>query len=382
MKTFREAAAESLGIAPGETGKKTTVDTGFAHLDSLLGGLGRGELTVLAAPESDGTAFALSIVKNLLERASRLGICFCSGRSASELLSRLLDVACGPEDRERWMRWANEMTDAPLFFADGIASAVADREREAVRLENGFGLLIAEGDCPDDLHTLREFARESNTAVLVLTPEHYGREVPPEADAVISLGRMDEEEDPDLGIPVEATVVKSARGSRGLSWGYFVPPGMAYLEGCDRDEIFVAIPENYEPMTPCNELKKYLAPEHLPLLPHLRAEMGLEDWTQILSRVLSLSACLEAVGDHENAVRVFRTGRSRCRICEEGAQVVYDWLYAAMYYWLFRDMDNARRCMALAKELTDGDSAAEYAELERRMRTYRPSEWIKDEEIC
>ncbi len=97
--------------------------------------------------------------------------------------------------------------------------------------------------------------------------------------------------------------------------------------------------------------------------------------------MLSLSACLEAVGDHENAVRVFRTGRSRCRIYEEGAQVVYDWLYAAMYYWLFQDMDNARRCMAQAKALTDGDSAAEFEELERRMRTYRPSEWIKDEEI-
>lgn len=380
MKTFREVAAGSLGIAPGETEKNITVDTGFRRLDGLLRGMGRGELTVLAAPEADGTAFALSIVKNLLERASRLGICFCSGRSASELVSRLLDVACGPEDRERRMRWANEMADASLFFADGIASAVADREREAVDPANGFGLLIADGARPDDLRVLRKFARESNAAVLALTPEHYTGELPPKADAVISLWRMDEEE-PDLGIPVEVTVVKSTRGSRGVCCGCFVPPGMAYMEGSDLDEIFVAIPETYEPVTPCSELKKYIDPEHLPLLPHLRTEMGLEDWTQLLSRVLSLSACLEAVGDHENAVRVFRTGRSRCRIYEEGAQVVYDWLYAAMYYWLFRDMDNARRCMALAKELSDEDSAAEYEELERRIRTYRPSEWIKDEEI-
>ena len=381
MKTFREAVTESLGIAIGETGKKTAVDTGFSRLDGLLCGMGRGELTVLAAPEADGTAFALSVVKNLLERASRLGICFCSDRSASELVSRLLDIACGPEDRERRIRWANEMADAPLFFADGIASAVADRERDTMPPANGFGMLIVEGLRLDDLSALREFARESDTAVLALMPEHCLREVPPEVDAVISLTRTDEEEDPDLGIPVEVTVVRSARGSQGLSWGYFVPPGGAYWEGCDRDEIFVAIPETYEPMTPCGELKKYIVPEHLPLLPHLRAEMGLEDWTQLLSRVLSLSACLEAVGDHENAVKVFRTGRSRCSIYEDGAQVVYDWLYAAMYYWLFLDMDNARRCMALAKELSDEDSAAEYEELERRMRTYRPSEWIKDEEI-
>lgn len=385
MKTFREAAAKSLDITPGKIENDATIHTGFRRLDTLLGGgLGQGELTVLAAPEADGITFALSIVKNLLEHVLRTGICFCSARSSSELASRLLDVACGPEDRALRTRWVSEMADVPLYFveigSDGASAAV--QEIKAMSLENSFGLLIAEGVSPDDLCALRSFARELGNAVLALTPEHCVREVQPEADSVILLARMDEEEDPDLGAPVEVTVVKSSHGSRGVCGGYFVPPHMAYRESCAGDEIFVAIPETYEAVTPCGELKKYITPEHLPLLPHLRAEIGLEDRTQLLSRVLSLSACLEAVGDHENAVKVFRTGRNRCRIYEEGAQMVYDRLYAAQYYWLFRDMDNARRCMELAKAMADEDSEKEYEELERRMRTYHPAEWIKEEEIC
>jgi hypothetical protein len=94
-----------------------------------------------------------------------------------------------------------------------------------------------------------------------------------------------------------------------------------------------------------------------------------------------LSACLEAVGDHENAVKVFLMGRKNCYTYEQGAEIAYDWMFAAMYYWLFRDKKNTDRCMKIAKTMLDDRIMREYDELEKRINTYIPAGWIKDCEI-
>ena len=75
-------------------------------------------------------------------------------------------------------------------------------------------------------------------------------------------------------------------------------------------------------------------------------------------------------------------GRKKCHTHEKGAEVIFDWMFAAMYYWLFLDMPNANRCMENAKELLDSRTLEEFGALEDRIQKYRPSEWIKDEEIC
>ena len=155
-----------------------------------------------------------------------------------------------------------------------------------------------------------------------------------------------------------------------------------YKESCAGDDPFVVIPEIYESITPYTELKKYLSPKKLPLLKHLRAEIPQEGEALNLSDVLSLSARLEAVGDHDNAVKVFLLGRKNCHTYEKGAEVAYDLIFAAMYYWLFRDKKNSDRCMTLAESMLDDDRMKmEYLELQKRMKTYTPAEWIKDGEI-
>ena len=156
---------------------------------------------------------------------------------------------------------------------------------------------------------------------------------------------------------------------------------MLFKESRVYGEPYIAIPDIYIPVTPYTALKNYITPEHLPLSAHLHAEIPREDETLNLSDVLNLSACFEAVGDHENAVKVFLLGRKKCYTYENGTEVIFDWMFAAMYYWLFLDMPNAKRCMENAKRLLDSRTQKEFNELEARMHKYRPSEWIKDEDI-
>jgi hypothetical protein len=56
-------------------------------------------------------------------------------------------------------------------------------------------------------------------------------------------------------------------------------------------------------------------------------------------------------------------------------------MFAAMYYWLFRDKYNMHSCMARAEQMLDEHSQREYDELKRRILTCKPSTWLNEEEI-
>jgi hypothetical protein len=56
-------------------------------------------------------------------------------------------------------------------------------------------------------------------------------------------------------------------------------------------------------------------------------------------------------------------------------------MFAAMYYWLFKDEHNMHRCMARAEQMLDEHSQREYDELKRRILTYQPSAWIKKDDL-
>ena len=377
MRTFKEILKEmplaSGGRSPDDVPR--SVDTGFRRLDAFLRGMDRGSLTVLCADRSsDGVAFALNVVKNLLARIPCPGIAFSSGTDGAESASLLLDIGRGTPCRYD--------ADLPLFFLDfhGVDAPFLHEVR-ALHSRCGLDLLIVDGVDPDGCRDLKTLARESGIAVLALAA-HDAAACENAADTAIRLSRSREAADPDLGIPAELTVFKNAHGVLGTSVMYIIPQTMNFMESRLGDTVFVAIPETYEPVTPCGELRRYLAPENLPLSEHLRAEIPTPGAPLNLSDVLSLSARLEAVGDHDAAVKVFRMGRNACGDCERGAEVVYDWMFAAMYYWLFRDMDHALRCMARAKTMLDKDSETEYRELERRLKTYRSAEWIGEEEVC
>ena len=187
--------------------------------------------------------------------------------------------------------------------------------------------------------------------------------------------------DIDAGTTISFIVSKNKHGLCGTCRMYFIPEIMLYKESCAGDDPFVVIPEIYESITPYTELKRYLTPDNLPLLEHLRSEIPQSNENTDPDSLLRLSARLEAVGDHKNAVKVFQFGQKQCEHNEEKIECVYDLLHAAMYYWLFRRVYDMHSCMARAEQMIDEHSQREYNELKRRILTYTPASWIKEYEI-
>ena len=399
MKTLHDSLTDSFEILLDANcfKKNDGIATGFKNLDNMMRGINKGCLAILGSKPSLGkTAFALNVVHNLAKRTPETGILFCSDLSNTELSFRLLTIASGVknsydsnyqnEDVKRLTSAVNKLKDYPLDFEDhtGIDDATLENIR-TIHGERNFELLIADNVRSDACRKLKTLAKELDVAVLALVSlyskkdEILSRGI---ADTFVTLHRERKaDHDPDLGAPVEVTVSKNKHGLCGSYRMYFIPEIMLFKESCAGDTTFVAIPEIYESITPYTELKRYITPDKLPLLEHLRAEIPQEGETLNLSDILSLSARLEAVGDHESAVKVFLMGRKKCHTYEEGAEVVYDWMFAAMYYWLFRDKYNMHSCMAKAEQMLDEHSQREYDELKRRILTYKPSSWIKEEEI-
>ena len=398
MKKLQDSLKETMGniLAPLASKVPRGINTGFFHFDNMLQGINKGTLTILASkPGSAKTSFALNIVKNLVRQQAK--ILFASDLSAANISSRLLAITSGVQQKsnapytpaEMMLLLSAEETlqKLPLFFAEhrGI-NEIFCAETSNLHAEQHLEMLIADNVRTADCRSLKALAGELDIAVLALVPIHSRKDeimLKGIADKLITLQPDNERSaDPDLGVPLELVISKNKQGHCGTCRIYMIPPIMLFKESRTTREPFVAIPDVYTPIRPYTALKNYITPEHLPLLDCLHAEIPQEDETLNLSDVLKLSACLDAVGDHENAVKVFLMGRKKCHTYEKGAEVIFDWMFAAMYYWLFLDMPNANRCMENAKELLDSRTLEEFGTLEERIQKYRPSEWIKDEEIC
>ena len=291
MKSLNDSIKESFEILLENISfkKPQGIASGYPNFDNMLRCISKGNLTVLASKPSLGkTAFALNIVHNLTKQTPEKGILFCSDLSNTELTFRLLTIASGVknscdtdyrnEDMKRLTASVNKLKDYPLYFEEhsGIDDTVMENIK-TIHAGHNIELLIVDNIRPDDCRKLKELAKELDIAVLALVSlysrkdEILSRGV---ADTLVILHRERKADyDPDLGAPVEFIVSKNKYGLCGTCRMYFIPEIMLYKESCAGDESFVVIPEIYESITPYTELKRYLTPDNLPLLEHLRAEI-------------------------------------------------------------------------------------------------------------
>ncbi len=175
------------------------VETGFADLDALTGGMHGTELIVLAARPSMGkTAFAMNIAENavLLSRAPTLFISLEMGgiELADRMLcsvarvnsNRLRNGTISNDDRKRLVEQASIISKSPLFVDDSptrTVTEIAAAARRIRRREGHLGLIIIdylqliEPDNSRDprqeqvakiTRRLKGLAREMNVPVLVL----------------------------------------------------------------------------------------------------------------------------------------------------------------------------------------------------------------------
>ncbi len=175
------------------------VDTGFAELDSLTGGLHNSELTILAARPSMGkTAMAMNIAEYVACKLA-LPVLYASLEMSSvELADRLLcsvaevngqrlrNGTISKKDRQRLVEKMAQISESPLYVDDSPSRTVTEMAAAARRIrrrQGALGLVIVdylqlvEPDNPDDprqeqvakmTRRLKGLAREMKVPVLCL----------------------------------------------------------------------------------------------------------------------------------------------------------------------------------------------------------------------
>ena len=166
-----QTALHSIEVALHNEGKLTGIATGLKDLDSILGGLQKSDLIVLAGRPSMGkTAMALNIGYyaaqhfqekhdengNVISQEGARVAVFSLEMSAEQLASRLLAAACqingnslkrgdiNPEQFNKVARIAQEMDRIPLYIDDSSTLTVSGIRQRARRLKrkNGLDMII------------------------------------------------------------------------------------------------------------------------------------------------------------------------------------------------------------------------------------------------
>lgn len=199
MKDILHEAMDRIDARMRKEHLGNSVETGFADIDALTGGMHANELIVLAARPSMGkTAFAMNIAENvsLMNKAPTLFVSL--EMSSIELCDRMLcsvaevnghrlrNGTISNDDRRRLVEKAAEISDAPLYVDDSpnrTVTEIAAAARRVRRREGGLGLIaidylqLIEPDNPKDprqeqvakmTRRLKGLAREMEVPILCL----------------------------------------------------------------------------------------------------------------------------------------------------------------------------------------------------------------------
>ncbi len=183
-----------------DSGQLRGVPTGFTKLDSLLGGLQKSDLIILAARPSVGkTSLALDIGRNVAVKTKQPVGIFSLEMSKEQLVDRLLVAQADVDlwkmrtgrlkDDEDFQRIGHAMgmlAEAPIFIDDSASANIMELRTKARRLQaehKGLGLIIIDylqlmesrtgenrtQEISEITRGLKSIARELNVPVLALS---------------------------------------------------------------------------------------------------------------------------------------------------------------------------------------------------------------------
>lgn len=156
IKSVLHQTMETYENYHGRAGGITGVPTGFKALDTLLSGLQKSELIIIAARPSMGkTALALNIARNAAKSNVPVGI-FSLEMSSVQLAMRMLcaearvdshKARTGRLPEKEWMRLSmavGPLAEAPIFIDDTPSMNIMEIRSKARRLksEHDIGLLV------------------------------------------------------------------------------------------------------------------------------------------------------------------------------------------------------------------------------------------------
>ena len=161
IQNVLDGAFERIDEMHKDKGRLRGLPTGFADLDSLLGGLQKSDLIILAArPACGKTSFALDIARNAAIKGKAPVGMFSLEMNKEQLVDRLI---CAEANVNLWSLRTGHLTDngpnddfsrighalgvlseAPIYIDDSAAATIMDVRTKARRLqmEKGLGLLV------------------------------------------------------------------------------------------------------------------------------------------------------------------------------------------------------------------------------------------------
>lgn len=235
IQDILDSAFERIDELHRERGKLRGISSGYADLDSILGGMQKSDLIILAARPSCGkTSFALDIARNAAVKGKiPVGI-FSLEMSKEQLVDRLLCAEAnvnlwsmrtgrlsesGPnDDFSRIGHALGTLSEAPIFIDDSASANIMEIRAKARRLqmEKGLGLLVIDylqlmesrsasldnrvQEISEITRGLKAIARELNIPVLALS--QLSRAVEMQKPAIPKLAHLREsgsiEQDADI----------------------------------------------------------------------------------------------------------------------------------------------------------------------------------------
>ena len=153
-----QAAMDRLDARLRGDVQKGTIETGFADLDKMTGGLHGSELVILAARPSMGkTAFAMNIAENVVLKSNKPTLFISLEMAAIELIERMLcsvakvngnrlrNGTLKAEERKKLPSVASQLSTVPLFIDDSPTrnvSEIAGAARRVLRRQGDLGLIV------------------------------------------------------------------------------------------------------------------------------------------------------------------------------------------------------------------------------------------------
>lgn len=192
-----------------KTGKVTGIETGYTDLDSILGGLQKNDLIIVAARPSVGkTAFALNIAQNVAARIEDPVAIFSLEMSAAQLVTRMVSAEgnleasrlkmgdMGSEDWTKMAAAAGALGGTNILIDDSPGITVHDIRSKCRRLkkQEGLGLIVIDylqlisgtsrgrgmenrqQEVSEISRTLKQLARELEVTIIALSQLSRGVE--------------------------------------------------------------------------------------------------------------------------------------------------------------------------------------------------------------
>ncbi|HOK15019.1 MAG TPA: replicative DNA helicase, partial [Candidatus Kapabacteria bacterium] len=204
MKTLAHQAYEMIvRLSQRSNDGLSGLPTGFIELDQMLGGLQNSDLIIIAARPSMGkTAFALSMVRNIVVGEKMPVAFFSLEMTAIQLVLRLISAEAqinqqklrtgriSSEENTKIISALGKLADAPLFIDDTAGLPIMELRAKARRLKYEHNIKLLVVDYLQLIHPPKAESREREISIISQSLKNLAKELDIPIIALAQLNRL------------------------------------------------------------------------------------------------------------------------------------------------------------------------------------------------